>query len=216
MLTRGELKGQVLRLLNKTSSFTGFYTDAKVNDAIQEAYDFVAVEMFQANEGWLTQIQYFDTAPGQVTVPIPGSISMIREVRYKHGDVWVPMVYDDGTDQASYGDLGDRSTQYPIIYRIVDNKFYFDPHLAEGGSRYLQVESTNYPAWLLNDMDQIEPQFGRACMHFMKYKVASVLAASLEKPFIPWAQQESQWFQKMLITVNKRINKPIRIREFGD
>lgn len=217
MISRGELSGQVLRVLNKTGSYTGFYSPEKMNDAIQEAYDFVSVEMFLANEGWRSRIQFFDTESGQVTVELPQHISMIREVRYKHGEIWSPLVYNDRTDQASAGDSnGGGIRQYPASYRILDNALYFDPAIGEGGTDYLQVEYVSYPQWLTDDQDRIDDNFDRACVHFMKYKTASILAASAEKPVIPWANQESMWYDKMLTIVTKRVNKPTRIREFGE
>ena len=99
MISRGELKARVLRFLNKTDRVRGFYSDGKLDDAIQEALDYVAVEMFQAGEGWLTKPFYFDTVAGQVSVTLPANIALIREVRYKVGDTYYPMLFDQQEDR---------------------------------------------------------------------------------------------------------------------
>ena len=44
-VSRGDLKGKILRLLMKSSEYPGFYTDDRINDAIDETMDYIAAEM---------------------------------------------------------------------------------------------------------------------------------------------------------------------------
>lgn len=212
MISRGELKGRVLRFLNKTDRVRGFYSDGKLDDAIQEAMDGIAVEMFQAGDGWLTKPFFFDTVGGQTSITLPANIALLREVRYKVGDTYYPMGYDDQESQAST--QGSAEVQRSWRYRLFGRDIVFDPQLAEGGPRYLQIEAVFYPASLQDDNDIIDPQFDRAMVHYMKYKVSSILAGSLEKEVRTWAQEESEWQQKMLVVVNRRNLKSTPIREF--
>lgn len=214
-LSRGELKGQVLRLLMKTAQYPGFYTDALINDALQEAFDFVAVEMFIAGEGWTDKIAYYDTTAGQLAVPIRESMAMLREVRYLYGDIYIPMTYDTENSQKQYAETSG-VRQYAYTYRIVDNQLFFNPCLAEGGTKYLQIEYTDFPKSLMSDDDQIEPQFNRAFTNFIKYRTASILAASVEKFVIPWQAIENSWYMKMKEVVVKRNLQATQVREFGD
>lgn len=139
MITRDEIKGRMLRYLNKTPSNQGFYANDKIIDAIQEAMTYIATEMFLANEGWQTKVQFLDTATNQTTVEIPPHMAMINEVRYKVGNLFVPLVYDDANGQAQWADDGG-VTQFAATYRVIDNAFVFNPALAEGGTGYLMVE----------------------------------------------------------------------------
>ena len=107
MLSRGELRGKVLRYMNKTPDLPGYYSESKVNDAIQEALNYIAVEMFLAGEGWLQKYLYFDTVGGQTSVDIPGNVALIREVRYKISDVWYSLPYDDQDGGFSSGQAGE-------------------------------------------------------------------------------------------------------------
>ena len=213
MISRGELKGRVLRFLNKTSKFKGFYADDKMNDAFQEAIDFIAIEMFEDGEGWTSDIWFIDTTANQVSVPIPDEIAMIKEVRYKIGDAYVPVVYD--TDQGQPDTLKTQVSQFPSKYRIVDNAIFFNPPISDAGVEYLQIEGEKYPKYFQDDADIIPHQFSRAMWHFMKYKMASNLAYSTEKYSIPWKSEEVQWYGQMKKLVAKRVNKPTAIREFG-
>jgi hypothetical protein len=213
-MSRGELKGKVLRLLMKTAQYPGFYKDETINDAIDEAMDFVATEMFIADEGWQAKIMPFDTVAGQIKVDLPEGFAMIKEVRYLYADLYIPMVYDDGSKEVQYAnDSGVR--QWAYSYRIVDNAIWFNPPMADGGTDYLQIEYMGYPKKMQSDSDFMESHFDNAMQHFMKYRVASILAASIEKFVVPWAGLEQDWFKKMRDIVVKRNMQATAIKEFA-
>lgn len=213
MISRGELKGRVLRLLNKTSQFRGFYADEKIDDSIQECLDFIATEMFFAGEGWQTKIELYDTQAGQLTIPVSPTIAMIKEVRYRYGNVYSVLSYDDNSGR---GEVSNDSGERQLIsrYRVVDNRLYFNPPLSEGGTEFLQIEYMAYPKQLSDDNDFIEGHFDQAMQHFAKYRTASILAASIEKFVVPWSNLESQWYSKMLNIANRRNLQVQPIRMF--
>jgi hypothetical protein len=213
MLSRGELRGRVLRFLNKTPDLPGYYDEKKVNDAVQEALNFIAVEMFLAGEGWLQKYLYFDTSGGQTSVDIPGNVAMIREVRYRIADVYYSLPYDDQEGGFSYIGTGVQQA-FGYKYRILGRQLVFDPPLSEGGERYLQIEADYYPTVLLDDNEIIDPQFDASCCEYLKYKVASILSASVEREFIAWAKIEQEWYDKMQAVVTRRTLSSVPIREF--
>lgn len=213
IMSRGELRGKVLRYLNKTATLPGFYDVPKVNDAIQEAMNYVAVEMFLAGEGWFQKYLYVDTQGGQTSVDIPGNVALIREVRYKISDVYYSLPYDDQEGGFSYIGTGVQQA-FGYKYRILGRQIVFDPPLSEGGERYLQIECDYYPTILLDENEIIDPQFDAACQEFLKYKVCSILSGSLEKEFISWSTLEAQWEAKMQAVVTRRTLSSVPIREF--
>lgn len=204
MITRGELKGRILRHLNKTGGYSGFYGDDKIADAIQEAMDSIAVEMFTAGEGWQSKLDYRDTEAGQITLDIPPHVALIREVKYLVGTVYMPMQYIDAEGMPSYLDAGSGVQQWAGSYKIIDNAFVFDPPLAEGGTKYLQIEHVGYPKRMIDDNDFLEAHFDNALQHYLKYRVCSILASSIEKKSIPWAKEEAYWYAKMVEIVGRR------------
>lgn len=210
-ISYNELAGQILRVLNKSSKNPGMYTQPKVFDAIQEAIDYVAVEMFLADNGWLTNMKFIDTVANQVTVPITPDMSMIKGCRYLLGDIYSPLTYDDASDQPMYNSATGVA-QYAYRYKVVGNQIYFNPVLAEGGPRYLQVEYTSFPRLSQDGNDSIEQQFNAGILHFIKYRSASILAPTLAQQ--GWGRLEAQWEQKMLSLVDKRNLQPTAIREF--
>lgn len=214
-LSRGELKGQILRLFYNTGAYTGAFSDDMLNDAIQEAMDEVAVHMFIAGEGWTDKIAYYDTTAGQVTLALRESMAMIREVRYLYGDVYIPMTYDTENGRPQYSDASG-VRQYSYTYRILDNQLFFNPAMAEGGTKYLQIEYTDFPKFLTGDDDEIPAQFNRAFTNYIKYSAASVLASSIEKFVVPWKEKERNWFTLMKEVVVKRNLQATQVREFGD
>lgn len=198
----------------KTAQTPGFYSNELLDDAFNEALDYVAAEMFMADEGWLAKMMTYDTVANQLKLDLTISVSMIREVRYMFGDIYVPLVYDAGNEKNQAADSSG-IRQWAYTYRILDNALYFNPALAEGGTNYLQVEYISYPKRLQDDTDFMESQFDNAMLHFCKYKMASICAAAIENYTPAWAGLESLWFQKMRDIIVKRNLQSIAIQDFA-
>lgn len=212
--SRGQLRGRVLRYLNKTSAVSGFYAADKVNDAIQMALNHVAVHMFQAGDGWLTDLIFIDTQAGQVSIDLPARVALIREIRYKVGDRYVPMAYNDQDGQASGINSGDNQQAY--CYRLLGRKIVFDPQLSDGGEKFLQIEAVYYPQILTDDSDMIDMQFDAAMTDWIMFKVCSILSGSIEKTVRAWAKDEDEAWQAMMTVVTRRLLKSTPIREGWD
>lgn len=211
--TRGEIKGKVLRLLMKTAKYPGFYQPETIDDAIEEAMDFVATEMFEADEGWQKKNMYLDTTAGQISVDLPVSAALISGVSYRFGTTYVPMLYNQAWQEEQFAnDSGVR--QWSYSYQVMNNALYFNPALAEGGTEYLMLTYMAYPKRLQDDTDFLESQFDNAMAHFIKYRTASILAASIEKFTVPWSGLEKSWYDKMVSIVNTRNQQSQPIREF--
>jgi signal peptidase I len=211
--SRGQIKAKVWRFLNKSPRNPGYYSSEKLDEAIQEVLTFISVNMFLAGEGWSTSYKYIDTKAGQTAVPLPGDIALIREVRYFIGGVYVPVPYNDQEGDNSYIGTGVQQA-FGYRYRLLGRQIVFDPPLAEGGERYLQIEAVNYPAEILSDSEIIDPQFDAACLEYLKYGVASVCAASIEKSIITWDKQQAEWWQLMQSVLNRRTMASTPLREF--
>lgn len=215
-ISKGELSGKILRLLHKTASNPGFYTADKIGDAIEEAVDYVAMQMFDADEGWQTKLWYpSGLQDGQITVDLSEDVAMIKAVRFKVGDIYVPMVYDPGNDSAS-ASTTTAARQSGNVYKIIDNALYFNPPLSLDASvvKPIEVEHLAFPQRMVDDQDFLEAHFNKAMQHFIKYKAASILSSSIEKFSRPWAAEEAQWFHEMQKMVVKRNQQSVAIRSF--
>lgn len=209
--TRGELKRRILTILNKNSSYQGYYTDEKIHDAIQDCFDYIAVEMMMAGDGWMTNIIYMDTVAGQRVVEIPSYVAVINALRFKQGNEYVECRYDDGNGQNQYPKT--IAPLNPTKYRIVDNKIYFNPEPVDFGTAMIELEYTKYPRELLSDGQMIDPQFDNAMMHYIKYRSCSIVAAQAAKD-PNWTIFESQWYDQMMKVVNKRVREVAFVKEF--
>jgi hypothetical protein len=213
-VTRGEISAAVLRILQKNAGYQGFYTPDKIADAIQDSVDHVSVEMMMDGEGWLRRIEYLETYPNKSNIPLPPHIAIIDEVRYLVGNRYIPLTYDDATMSAQFGaDAG--VSQFPSRYRIIDNNLYFNPTPAEVGPNYIQLECACFPQRLVSDGQVLNPQFNVAMTNYIKWRCASMLAASAGKPVSEWKQYEAEWHQNMLNMVQKRNRTPTFVREFN-
>jgi len=211
--TRLQLKTQILNLLNKTSATVGFFSDAKVNDAIQDCLDFISLEMFMGGDGFLRKIVNLTSTAGSNTVSLPSSIAIIYEVRYLQGERYIPIPYRDGLELSEPLAVDD-DIGFPASYRIIDNKLYFSPTPSETGAGYVQVEHAAYPAVLSSDTSNIDSEFGRAMIQYAKWRCASILASQVGKTYKDWQKYEDEWNVKMLQNVNLRIRGPSYVQEF--
>lgn len=212
-LTRGEIAGRILRLVNKTASNPGFYTPAKVNDSIEDALDFLAVDMFLAGEGWQDKMKHFTTRAGQVALKLSADVAMVKEVRILFGGVYMPLIYDDGSQQAQ-SQVTSGVSQYPCRYRILDNMLYFNPPLSEGVEDGIQLEYMTFPKRLENDADVVEGHLWKPFVHWVAYWAASRLVAGVGTPDPDWSKQEALWYGKVQAVIVKRNLQTTTIREF--
>ena len=215
MISKGQLKGLVWRYLNKTANKPGFYTSDKLDDAIEEAMISVAVAMFEAGEGWLTKYIYLDVSAGQVSVDIPGNVALIREVRLgSEGGVYVPLVYDDRSGAASYVGPAADYIANTSCYRILGNQIVFDPPLATGGDKALQIEAVYLPKTIVKDDEVLNPQFNGVAVQYLKYRICSILAGSIEKTSITWSGEERKWEAQLSTILNRRVLSSTVIKDF--
>lgn len=213
MFDRASLKYEIYQRLNKSPATPGFFTSEKVNSAIQEAIDFVAAEMFEADEGFLKKIDFLDVTANAVTIPVPPHMAIIEEVRYLVGNVYISLEYDTQW-QVPQWSVTSGATQLPSTYKIVDNRFYFNPALGVGGTNYLQVEYQCYPSILRSDSQKIDPQFDRSMLYFCIYRACSILASAMGQNVKSWGVEEALWREKMINIVSKRNAQSTPIAEF--
>ncbi len=214
MYSRSDLAYQVYQRLNKSPLTPGFYTPEKVNSALQEAMDYVATKMMMADQGFLKKLSYLDVAANQITLTIPPYMDMIEEVRYLVGNVYIPLAYDSQWKVPQWSPQSG-ATNLPASYRIVDNKFYFNPPLGVGGTDYIQVEYQSYPSIMRNNVDQVDPQFDRAMIYYLVYRACSILSSAMGSTVKPWAVEEEIWLKAMQAIVQKRNKQPIALADFA-
>lgn len=211
-ITRDQMKTEILTFLNKQPSYQGFFSDDKINQVIQESVDYLATRMMLANEGWLTEVRDITTTAGAKVVSIPTDVAIIYEARYLSGDVYYPLVFDQGDRQWTV--KGTDQTQFPYAYRIVGNQIYFDPALAEGGTDYLQLECAAYPAAMANGSANLMTRLDRCFQHYIKYRCAGILVSQMGKFNKEWQNYENEWANAMVEMVEKRVRQATYIREF--
>lgn len=213
MITRAEVKYEVWQKLNKSATTKGFYTEEKVNSAVQECLDYIATHMMIADDGWNHKIDYLDTQANQISVDIPPHMAMLLEVRYLVGNIYQPLMYEQNFGNSEWsGPSG--VIQYPSRFRMVDNALYFNPALGSGGAKYLQIEYVAYPRRLQTDADFLESQFDRSMFWYTVYRSCSILAGNVGQFEKPWREEEAQWFNAMQQIIVARNRQSTAIKDF--
>jgi hypothetical protein len=212
-MTRADLAGKILRVLQRDSSYAGMYDDEKVNDAIEDCLDFVAANMILSDDGWMSKTFYLDTTVGQKSVELPTQIGVINSVRYLSGDTYILLSYDDGAFSNASRPSSSFST-FPTTFKITGNKLVFPSALSEAGSEYLEINACVYPNKLVRDGDLIDPQFDKAAIHYIKWRAARQLVSITGKAAPDWIKTENEWAGILEGIIARRIKTPQFIREF--
>ena len=208
MKTMAEIKKSILLLVQKNPGYQGYFTDEKMTEHINEALDYIAVDMFQVGEGWLREIRYLDWVAGSRTILIPQDVAIINNVRWKQGDVFYPLMYDpaDYTSQAVKGN----ATGVPTVYRIIQNKLFMNPEPSDFGSAQVELEFSRYPARLVSDFQETMPDFDNSMLHYLKYFVANTLLPPTAQN-TKFTDNEKIWYTQMskIVTMRNRVKKVI-------
>jgi hypothetical protein len=212
MRTLADIKESVLELVQKNPSYQGFFTDKKMGNMINEALDYISVNMFEAGEGWLREIRYLDWTANSRVLQIPSDVAIINNVRWKTGNTYNVLKYDIA-DTSAQQEKG-TGTGIPTVYRIIQGKFYVNPEPADGGTAQVELEFSRYPTLLVSSQQTVQSDFDRAMLHWLKYYVANTLISSAGKE-APFAKNEAQWYSQMekVIILRNRVKKVVE--DFG-
>ncbi len=212
-ISRGEIKGKVLGLVNKVPGYQGFYSDPKMDDAIQDCLDYVASRMSFESPGWQRDLKYLDAPENMVSMEIPQDVMIIHHVRYKIATYYQPLIYNDDPRNVEW-DHTSGMTQYPTTYKIVGNRLFFNPGINPGGEKMLEIECSVYEPALRGDGSLIGAKFNRGLQHYLKYRVASIITSSVGKMNKEWDRYENEWFQVMLDLISKRVATSQAVLDF--
>lgn len=213
MITRGDIKREVLILLNKTTKTKGFYTDDRLDMGIRMSMDIVATESFTIGNGFNTKLLHFNVSPNQVSIPIPADVCYLNQLRFLVGNVYQPCFYDENREgQAIQANVA--STLYPATYKIIDNSFYFNPPIINGGTDFLQLECTVWPKYAKNDADTYDVQLNQAMYWFVVFHTATTCVNQVGQAVSDWQADHDYWFDKVQETIQRRNNQAQRIQDF--
>ena len=210
--TYSEIKKNILLLVQKNPSYQGFFTDEKIQEAVNEAFDFAAVDMFAAGEGWLREQRYLDWAANSRVCEIPADVAIINAIRWKTGNQYSPLKYDaaDTTVQQEKG----TGTADPTSFRIIQNKIYLNPEPSTFGPAQIELEFSRYPQRLIGEQQKIMSDFDNSCCHWIKYYVANTLIRGAGKES-PYMQNEAQWYAQMSKVIAMRNRTKLVVGDFG-
>lgn len=210
-----DAQNEVLNILQKESSYQGFFTTDKVKRAVNESIAYVTAQMMMEGNGWRQKIAYITTTANTAAYNLPTDCSIIIAVRYLMGDVYYPLRFVSDFDEPQLSATSGL-TDYVVKYRIVGNQIYFNPIPQNVGTNYLQLEYTSYPAALSSGTDEFGQEFDTALYYYVIYRSAGILVSQAGNAQPEWQLYELQWFNSMKQIITKRLRVSKVIREFGE
>ncbi len=201
--TLADISGKVLRLVQKKAATPGFFTELRVNDAINDCLNYITARMMMNGEGWFLEIGTLTPTAGQSRVALPTGCSVIKAVRYKCGDAWHVLTYNEQLECSQYE--SSTTVGYPSEFRVVGTDLYFNPVPSEITAGCVQIEYCKYPTALLLQADTLNAAFDNALLEYCKWRAASQLSAQVGKMMPEWKPYEDEWYVVMKELLGKRI-----------
>lgn len=212
-LSLASLKLKILNILQKETSYQGFYTDSKLDQAVNESMDYIAARaMHEMGNGWFQEIAYITTVAATSGYTLPTGTCMVREVRYLSGDLYVPIRPIEAVDES--WTLTDTQVVFPWRYELIGSQIVFNPVPSIVGTNYLQLKITKFPTALVAGGDTLSAQFTNALEWYLIYRSASLLVMSVGNANPEWAQKEAEWYRVFESMITARIKKPKYIKDF--
>ena len=210
-ISLGQVKFEVLTIINKTAANKGFYTDEKMEAGVRDGMAMIGTEMFLGGQGWQDKVREIAVAAGQISVDIPKDITFINQLRYGFGDAFYPMTYNNQQGNVQWAP-GTGVNQNPPNYRILNNAIWWNPALSDATT--LQIEYTTYMREAQSDADVLPPNMDISMLRFLIYHVCSFCVASVGKADPEWGRWETYWYQQMRTIIVKRNNQMAYIKDF--
>lgn len=212
-LSLASLKLKVLNILQKETSYQGFYTDSKLDQAINESMDYIAARaMHEMGNGWFQELAYVTTVAGTSAYTLPTGTCMVREVRYLSGDVYVPLRPIEAVDEGWTANTS--MVGFPSRYELIGAQIVFNPVPSIVGTNFLQLKITKFPTALVAGVDTLSTQFTNSLEWYLIYRSASLLVMSVGNANPEWAQKEAEWYRVFESMITARIKKPKYVKEF--
>ncbi len=212
-LSLASLKTKILNILQKETSYQGFYTDSKLEQGINESMDYIAARaMHEMGEGWFQELTYITTTAATASYALPSGTALVREVRYLSGDVYIPLRPIEAVDEAWLPT--DVQVAFPWRYELIGGSIVFNPVPSIVGTNYLQLKVTKFPTALATGTDTLPTQFTNALEWYLIYRTASLLVMAVGNPSPEWQQKEGEWYNVMESMITARIKKPKFVKDF--
>lgn len=206
-----DLKTDILQLLSKDSSYQGFYTDSKIEFAINDSLDYIYANMMFNGEGWQTTITTLDTVANTETVALPAGCVVVHQVWYLTGDVWTPLNYDSSVDRTQY--KTDSGIPYPSTFAVEGVNLFFNPVPTNVGTDTIRLKYSSFPS-LLTAGNSTDAQVTRGLRRYVAYRSASLLLTTTDQSVSPWKEYEVQWWQYLQDLLSRRVKSPQFIHSF--
>lgn len=212
-LTLSNLRSKVLQKLQKETSYQGYFTDSKLDAAINDAIDYVSTFMFFSGQGWLEEVVDVNTVAGTASYAFPTDVVVVDRILYKVGDIYLPVTYDEGREDVFVG-TGAGQTSSSFKVQFLGNTILFDPPPETGGTAFLKLFVRKYPDELSAGADELDAQFTRGLSNYIAYRAAAMLAADVGLTPAFFEKYEEQWKERMQMLISSRNRTQNYVQEF--
>lgn len=217
--TRLSLQNSIYSILQKTPTAYGLLTPAKVNEAIQDALDFISTLMNNSSSAWLAKETKLNIVGATPSITLPTDCVLINFVKkLQFGTQYCPIEYDESANVTT-DTTAQNTANYTPTWKLVDSKLYLEPTPADNLTNGILLNYLAAPVALAADNSTVNlsidyPVF----IQFAKWRAASILWSMTHDQAMqpPWAETEGVWLQMVRKAITKRVVKPAIIQGVTD
>lgn len=214
------LRTNIRSLLNQPNAANSFWSDADLDNYINEAVRIYFGELARINEGQFATQTDLDIVANSELVSLPSDFFSMRAV-YKKSDVtYIILPYRNNLTEGYSTDGGTNSTTFLPYYYFRGNSLVLRPVPQFSETAGLRIEYLQFPDTLLNGSDtltaQISPIFSQVIEMYAVYKakmkeslVSGVDTSALAK------QNLGELHKQYMDVIQMRSKNPVAIIPFG-
>lgn len=213
--TRQQMREAIYEILQRSEESYGLLSPTKVNDLIQDSFDYLSSLAMNTASYWLVKTVKLDVVAEQELINLPRDVALILEVKKQDiGSNYFSLPYYENS-----GTVVDGSSSDSKYYSIVNNSIRLSPKPRSGKTDGIMLFYQAFPGELLSDSQQIDDRMNaKPFLQFVKWRTVVVLYSLLNDgarttPFDRWL---AEWEFQVQTLISKRIAKPGTIQSFTD
>jgi hypothetical protein len=213
-ITYLDLKNKVLGHLQKETGYQGFFTDQKLQQAINESIDFAESIMFFEGSGWNREVLTIANAANVSNIALPDNIAVLDRILFKSDDgSYYPLVYSDMKDEGTDSITG---VSQPYRVSLMKQTLYFEPKLANAGTDNIKIYCRTMSQNLASDSAILDPQFNKTIVNYICFRAAGQLADICGLGPSYFSKREDEWYAAFLRVVGQKNRTVTRVKDFND
>lgn len=212
MANLGALRTRVRDYLDEPTA--AFWTDAQLNNWINQAYFYYYMELVDAYESYFATTIFYNIVSGLANYPLPADFDKLRLLeRVIDGTTTVPLMEFNRLEAPNIISNFTYTNAYLPTFRFYGSEFLLEPTPSVNVANGLRFEYVPAPVTMVLDSDQPNQGFLNHWQETIVLK--AVISAKMKEEMVGNQGADLGPFQTMLTTWENKVKEALEQRTMG-